>query len=220
MDQRDQQDLLEGEELVGKQQDHSGLGTTLYPTPTDQWSGELLSREERDKRNEQKQYELGRSILPLSPAIGALLALPFAVGLPLVVFFQNITVFAEQDRILYAIPAMVFTAIWAIISWKMLKKAARTLYNHTVSSTTYMIIHYVILGLSSIGIYVATIWLHQHTTYLSVLIPGAVGVVFSALLAVILLGIWTSRFSGTIKLFIYGLLVVGASLFAAAALMS
>lgn len=220
MDQRDQLTPLEGEELVGQQQDHSGLGTTLYPTPQAQWSGDIMSREEREKQNAKKEYELGRSILPKSFALGALLVLPFAVGLPLIVFFQNITVFAEKDRILYAIPAMVFTAIWIIISWKMIKKAARVLYNHTVSSAAYLLIHYLIMLLASTGIYASTTWLHHHSTYISVIVPGIAGVVASAVLAFILLSVWTARIPGVVKLALYGLMIVIAATFTAVSLLA
>lgn len=215
MDRNHRLDAPDNEALKNIEQvaDHSEL-STLYRKAKDQWDGELVSDEERETRRKNKYDTISFGIREKFLLIGFLIPLPFAMAL--LVASIVLTLVTEDNASLFVIP-MIFTVLfWVICSFFAYKKVAALFYGNALNAVPFITILLLLLALSIPTIYELTRPIHSGVLFTSSLTVIGIGFIWSIILTIPLLRIWsTPRLSGNAK---FGLITLIAVVLLGAAL--
>lgn len=202
-------------EAIEQLQDRSQL-TTLYPRAKRQWSGDLLSSDERDTRRSAHLEEISRSIRKHFFSIGLLIPLPiFLFVLFVVVGQQFIT--NDKKAVLFILPFIVVLLLIAWLSVVSLKKVRQIFYDHSIAIGPFYLTLILLLLPAGVASYLLTVALHSSQIIPATAIVGFIEIVLSVMFTFFLLFIWTTpKLSGRSKMSVIlafgGLLMIVAAI--------
>ncbi len=192
-------DAPDNEELKNIEQvaDHSDA-STVYRQAKEQWSGEILSSEERERRRQHTEDTLTFGIRKQFLQIGILAPMPF-IFLALLIS-TNLAIIGRVDMVILAVPLVLSYIIWLVVSFSIMKNLFRIFYKNALTAGPFLFILYAILFLSIQAIKISSSPIHNYQLFTSVAIVSAVEIVLSIVLSYFLLLIWTTpKISGGIK---------------------
>jgi len=202
-------DTLNGIEQIA---DRSDL-TNIYRDPGEQYEGELLSTEDREKAKAEEMEAitsgLGKHVLK----IGIFIPLPLVSGLLIVVGLYSVV------RIINPM-LLVFSAVFALIAWFIISYQAyaaifKTFYKHAMRAGSFLIVMLASIIMASQAIFwiVTESYAEQSLLFYSALTSLLV-VMYSLIATFILLGIWgNSKLKSGIKALVSGLLLIVSAFF-------
>lgn len=182
---------------VSQLNDHSDL-STLYPEAHKQWSGDIMSTENRNKQRSQELDDFSQSITKEFLTIGLLVPIPLAiVGLGTVWLATN--VWPHQTAINF-IPSVLIGALWIGITYAVIRKMQTIFYQHTMRFGPFLATIWILLGISVQTLFVLTLPIHHANPYAAVACIAVMGFALSIGLSLLLLHIWTTpRLSSSTK---------------------
>jgi hypothetical protein len=191
-------------------EDKSGL-TTLYREPGQQFEGEILSAEDRDKSKAEKLEAITSGIGKSALKIGLYIPYPFISGLLLAVIIYT-TIDWANALILIALVILSIGA-WALTSYFAYAAIFKSFYKHALRAGPFLFVSLISVLLASQAAYgfithsFATQSLLFNAALISLLI-----VIYSIIINYILLGIWgNSKLGSGIKAAVSGLVIVVSS---------
>lgn len=184
--------------------DHSDL-STLYRKAKDQWDGELLTDQEREKRRQNKYDTISFGIRKKFLLIGFLIPLPFFLAWLIGSVALN---FVTDDNVsMMAIPAIFVFLAWAMLSFFSYKRLFVLFYDNALNAGLFITVLLTLLGLSAVSIFKLSDSIHQAQVFESALTVTGFGFVWSVILTIPLLYLWsTPRLSGNAKLGVIALI--------------
>lgn len=221
MDRNHSLDAPNNDELSGIEQitDHSDL-TNIYRDPHNQFEGNLLSANDRQKVKadelEAITSGLGKHVLK----IGVYVPLPLIIGALLAVSLYTFADTAGEvaSEMVLAFAAILSISIWLIILYKTYKAINKTFYKHAMRAGSFLIVMIASLLMASQAIYwiVSESYLGQSLLFYTALTSLLV-VMYSLVASFILLGIWgNSRLNSGIKALVSGLILLVSGFFVVA----
>lgn len=215
MDSGHKLDAPNNEDLQAIEQvsDHSDL-STIYPHANDQWSGDIVGHDERDRRQQQKIDTASFGVRSEFAIIGALLPFPIiAAVIPIVATFPLMN---DDNITLFIIPAIFGFLVWAGLTFASYKKVHRVFYKNTLQTTPFSLFHLSLLALSIPACYLLTLPVHEGRLLQATVLVSLVEILWSILLCLVLLRLWTTPvLSGGAKLGI--IMIIGLSFIGMAA---
>ena len=194
-------------------QDRSNL-THLYPNAKKQWSGELISAEERSTRHDAHTKEIGRSIRRRFFAIGFLAPLPIFLTAMFVVTIREVIPDIESLKFML-LPLIVLGIILLWLIFALFKKVNDIFYDHAMRVVPFYVTLISFLSMSAAVTYLYTRSIHEDSPFLATAITGGATLVWSIIFSLLILFIWTtpalSSRGKTIALFVVAGLLVAAT---------
>lgn len=179
-------DILRGIEQVG---DHSQLSAT-YPQSKAQWTGELVTKDERETRRQHAQDTISFGIRKEFITVGFLVPMPFILaGLMATAAFTFIT---EDNVPMYVTPGIIVFLVWAVITYFTYKKLNTLFYMNALQAAPYAVI------LNLLLVMLAFMTFHIMPTFYVLPILATAGVLsiatllYSTVLSFFLLRLWTT----------------------------
>lgn len=206
MDNKHKLDAPNNESLRSIEQvsDHSEL-STLYRSAGKQWTGEVVSHEERERRLQHEQDTRTFGIRKQFWTVGLLAPLPLV--LLSLILGAAFTIVNENNVAYYVIPMLIVSGIWAALSFNIIRRIFELFYQHGLRAGPFLIVLLTFLGLSIQIIYVLTMPLHGQQLLSSVMMICAIELLWSIIITYALLLIWTTpTISGGVKVAIIGLI--------------
>ena len=206
MDRKHQLDAPDNDILKNIEQvsDHSEL-STLYRKARDQWDGELVSDDEREKRRQNKNDTISFGIRKKALLIGILIPLPLMLAW--LIAAALLTYITDENAPIFVIPMIFIFLIWGLISFFTYKKVFALFYMNALQAGPFIITIFTFIGFSIPIIFAITEPLHIGLGFMAALLVNAVVVVWSVLLTFPLLYLWTTpRLSGGFKLSLISLI--------------
>lgn len=193
--------------------------TTLYPRAKRQWSGDLLSSEERDTKRSAHLEEISRSIRKHFFSIGFLIPLPIFLSVLFIVVGQQF-ITNDKKAVLFILPFIIIFGLIAWLAIVSLKKVRKIFYDHSIAIGPFYLTLILLLLPAGVASYLLTMVLHSSQTIPATAIVGVIEIVLSVVFTFFLLFIWTTpKLSGRSKMSLIlafgGLLVVTAATCAA-----
>lgn len=191
MDRNHQLDAPNNEELENIEQvtDHSGL-TTLYRSAKPQWDGEVMSEEERERRRKHKEDTVSFGIRKHIFTIGFLAPLPLIIASIVVTgIFSTIT---DDNVRMFVIPMIIAFLVWILVTIGIYKHLVKLFYTNAVQTGPFLFTLLLLLGMSLPTIYVLTLPFHDQQPLISALLIAGVELVWSIILTIPLIFIWTT----------------------------
>jgi hypothetical protein len=188
-------------------EDRSGL-STLYRAPGQQFEGEILSSEARDKAKAEKLEAITSGIGKSALKIGLYIPYPFVSGSLLAVFIYTSVNWANAF-ILFALVILSIGA-WMITSYLAYAAIFKTFYKHALRAGPFLLVMLVSMLMAAQAIYgyVADAISNQSLLF-NVAIVSLLVVLFSVVASYILLGIWgNSRLGSGVKAAVSGALIL------------
>lgn len=205
----------EGElESIEQLQDHSDLAF-LYPKAKRQWSGKLLSENERNTKRDAHLEQITRSIRKHFFSIGFLIPLPIFLFVLFVVTGQQF-IKSAQDFAFYVIPFAVILCILTWLTVMSVKKVRKIFYDHAIAIGPFYLTLVILLLPAGLTTYLLTLATHESKLLPATVTVGLVEIVLSIVFSFLLLFIWTTpKLSGQWKMAV--LYILAGSLIIAAA---
>lgn len=193
--------------LIEQLEDRSGL-STLYPTAKGQWSGELLTTQQREEKRNKESSAFMRGILIHFVSVGMLIPIPLILAALLGVFLVAISNLDKPEY--WVFPLMIAFGIWVGVTYLCLRKLYAIFYDHSLRATPYLLFHVVLLGLALQAVYLGIAPLISESLFYAVSSLSVFAFVISTSLSLLLLTLWTQpSLSGNAKVGIVGALAVG-----------
>lgn len=202
-------DSLSGIEQVG---DRSGL-STIYPHAGKQWEGDLVSQEERERRRQEKEDGMTLGIRKQSWKVGLLAPLPFV----LLSFFVagSVIGIAHSNIDLMVIPMIIAFIAWVGISFSIFRRIFALFYAHALRAVPFLLLLFVLLGLSIQTVYILTIPIHSQQLLSAVALVSVFALLWGMFMSYILLMIWTTpAMNGAVKASVIATMTFGLALIA------
>lgn len=194
-------------------QDRSNL-THLYPNAKKQWSGELISAEERSTLRDTHTKEIGRSIRRRFFSIGFLAPLPIFLTAMFAVTIREVIPDIESLKFML-LPLIVLGIILLWLIFALFKKVNDIFYDHAMRVVPFYVTLISFLSMSAAVTYLYTRSIHENSPFLATAITGGVTLVWSIIFSLLILFIWTtpalSSRGKTITLFVVAGLLVAAT---------
>ncbi len=179
---------------VEQLEDHSAL-SSLYPHKNTDWTGDLVSAEDRATKRDQATLHITTSIRRSSVAIGILAPLPFLLAGLIIATLQVYGMGRStkpEDTSFYAIVTILGGMIWLALSLYILHKIGEIFYKHALRATPFVLVLLALLSASIQALYVFTLPIHQAQPLMAVGIVGGATLVWSVFLCSALLWLWTA----------------------------
>ena len=192
-------DAPDNEELKTIEQvaDHSDI-STVYRQAKQQWSGEILSSEERELKRKREEDTMSFGIRKKFLYIGIMAPMPFIVLAFLIA--ANLSLIGKVDTVILAIPLVAAYIIWLVLSYNILKNLFQLFYKNALNAGPFLFILYAILLLSIQTIKISSSPIHNYQLVTSLAIISVVELILSIALSYFLLVIWTTpKIGGGIK---------------------
>ena len=207
MDKKHHLDAPDNAELKDIEQvpDHSELAA-LYFDPHAEWEGkELISDEERHRRQDKHVEQITTSIRGEFALIGLLVPTPLILlALMLGAWFTYITI--ESLRFLLIVVIIVI-GLWILATFLSVQRVYAIFYQHALRATPFVIVLLSLLGIVTQGLY---LWTHAFLPegLLPTIFVMSLGVyAASIILSFVVLQLWVApRLSVTTKLICLGIL--------------
>lgn len=178
-------------------QDRTGL-SSIYRQAHDQWSGELVSKDERDARQKHHQETLSFGIRKHFATISLLLLLPlvsFAIAASFALVHLN-----DDNVALYVIPAVFGFLVWAGLTILAFKKANRLFYDNALSIGGFMFVLYLLLVLQLPLLIESLAPLHTGDLVLATAYTSAAVLLISLVASGLMVFLWTTpKIHGAVK---------------------
>ena len=199
MDANHRIDAPDEEELKNIEQveDRSGL-STLYATANPPWEGDLVSKEERERRRQAKEDTMNFGIRKEFLTIGLFIPLPFMLAiLAVIIIFMLVN---EANVSMFIIPAIFGFLFWALISFGLMKKVSSLFYANALQAGPFVVALMALLITSAYIIYTISIPFHNNSALTAGIFVGSLTVIWSVILSFGLLRIWTTpKLKGNVK---------------------
>jgi hypothetical protein len=177
---------LQSIEQVGDRSDLS----SLYPQAKPQWTGDIVSKEERDSRLAAQQDTLSFGIRTYFLTIGLLIPLPFIV---ITVLVTAALVYIKPDTVpMFVVPGIIAFFLVAGIVIASFKKLSTLFYMNALRALPYSTMVLGMLAIIVFMLYHATSFLHGYQLLPAVSIVSAMTIVVSIFLNYFLLVLWTT----------------------------
>lgn len=197
-------ETLSGIEQLGNRSDLS----SLYPEPKKGWDGDLMAADKREAKRSQQLQNYTQSIRRQFLQVGVLLSTPPATTIVLVGLLSKY-VWPNQDNRGGILLGILAVAVFLLASFFSLRQLNRLFYNHTLRLLPFLIITWLLLGISIQTAFILLAGLFSHDPLLASLIIAAICIVWGVTLAAIILVIWTSsRLSSSSKMGIVALISI------------
>lgn len=209
MDRSHRLDAPDNEALKNIEQvsDHSEL-STIYPHAHNQWSGELVTETERDRRHQKTQDTISFGIRKEFAIIGVLIPLP-VVFLALLVSAAFLMI-TEENAALFVIPGIFIFLILAVSIFFIYKKVFKIFYTNALQAGPFIIALLAMLTASASIIYTLTTPIHTENGLISTVVVSLFVLIWSIILCFGLLRIWTTpKLKGNTKAGIIGIMTLG-----------
>ncbi len=188
----------------------------LYFQAKDQWSGELLSDDERQQRRDTSLDAITRNIKKRFVPIGLLGMLPFALLMALVALALTVSDIIATDRkaTILIVPVMLAALIWFYAAYRLFRHYFAIFYEHALRGSMFLFFQLALTGAATHVLFVLFIAPLAFSGAVNLLIAAGIGVAISPVISFVLLHLWLStRISGNAKLSVIFMLIValGAS---------
>ena len=209
MDRDHRIDAPNDEELrtIEQIQDRSDL-TGIYRKGAQQFEGDILSKEAREKAKAQELEALTSGLGKSALSIGFFIIYPFIGGALLALgLFVLVRYVPAMVLLLLAIAALVF---WLISSYKAYEFIFKTFYNHALRAGPFVTVMVVSLIMASQAIYglVVDNFSGQSIVF-NISLICLLLLLYSLIASFILLGIWgNSKLKSGSKVLVSGLIVI------------
>lgn len=210
-----QLDAPDVEELEKIEQipDHSEL-SSLYFKPGQQWKGEILSKEERDKKKQQEKDEMSFGMRPKFWQVGLLAPLPFiALAFCLTVNYLLINVVPIMFLLF---PMIIVYMLWIVFLIYIFRTLSAMFYRNALRAGPFLLVLYVFLFLSLQIVFLSgPTFSLDHQVLIPVAVLSASSLVLSVVFSFIQLYMWTTpRMNGGSKVAVIGgmVLILGSIL--------
>jgi hypothetical protein len=209
MDRDHRIDAPNDEELrtIEQIQDRSDL-TGIYRKGAQQFEGDILSKEAREKAKAQELEALTSGLGKSALSIGFFIIYPFIGGALLALgLFVLVRYVPAMVLLLLAIAALVF---WLISSYKAYEFIFKTFYNHALRAGPFVTVMVVSLIMASQAIYglVVDNFSGQSIVF-NISLISLLLLLYSLIASFILLGIWgNSKLKSGSKVLVSGLIVI------------
>lgn len=175
----------------------------LYFKAKDQWSGELLTEDERDERRDTSLDAITRTIKNRFLSIGFLGMLPFALLMGLVAFALSIAnlIALDNKMTVLIVPVMIATLLWFFVAFRLFRRYFAIFYEHALRGSIFIFFQLALTGAATHTLFVLLIEPLHFATTGNILISAGAGLVLSPVVSFLLLQLWlSSRMSGNAKL--------------------
>ena len=202
MDRNHKLDAPDNEALSSIDQvgDHSNL-STLYRKAKNDWTGELVSEGERERRRQTKYDTISFGIRKEFFGVGFLIALPVALMSVMVAVILSIV--TEANVGIMVIPTMFAFLFWVMAAYFTYRAVYRMFYSNALQATPFIIILLMYLGLLATILHIATAGIHAQNPLTATLVITGIELILSMVIALPLLIIWTTpKLSANAKLMI------------------
>jgi len=208
MDRDHHLDAPDNESLrtIAQLDDHSEL-STIYPHPHSEWDGELISRDEREKKREDERLRISLSLRKWFLAIGLLIPLPFVFVAILITVTAHYTNIKDLGYLL--LPLLVGIGFAVFGTYRGFKYGYKIFYTHGIKAGPFITFLLGLLLLSLNALFLLTQPLHTGELGIDTLIISASVFVASVLYSLLLVFIWSSpRLSSARKIALAGMLAL------------
>lgn len=216
MDERHHLNAPHDDELskINQLDDHSGL-SNLYRKAKDAWEGEIVTKEERERRRTLKGETASFGIRKRFIAVGLLAPLPLALlSLFLAFIFANVT---EQNASIMVIPLFILFGVWGILTLIIVSRTFGVFYQYGIRSGPFIVVLLLLLALSLPIAYIAVVPISSQLIVVTSLVVAA-ELTWSIVLCSGLLFLWTTpRLRSVTKVWL--VILTAAVLLAASALL-
>lgn len=200
-------------QLIEQVGDHSDL-STIYPHANNQWTGDVVSLDERDRRQQQKIDTASFGVRSEFAIIGALL--PFPIIAAFVPVAATLPLMNDDNVAYFVIPGIFAFFIWAGLTFASYRKVHRVFYKNTLQTLPFSLFHLSVLALSIPACYLITLPVHEGRLLQATVLVSLVELLWSILLCLVMLRLWTTPLlSGGAKLGI--IMIIGLSFIGMAA---
>jgi cation transport ATPase len=200
---------LSGIEQIADRSELSGI----YREPGQQFVGELLSAEQREKSKAEELEAITSGLGKHVFKIGLYVPLPFISGLLIVAgLFSAAAMMNQMARTFLAIFAI---ATWLFISYRAYVAIFKTFYKHALRAGPFLVIMLASLMMASQAIYwiVSEDYAGQSLIFNAALMSLLL-VMYSLVATYILLGIWgNSKLNSGVKALVSGLVLIVSAFF-------
>lgn len=216
MDSSHKLDAPNNDELQDIEQvaDHSEL-SSIYPKAHDQWTGDLVSDDERERRRQKKEDTISFGIRAHFLSIGLLIPLPLIIAALIVA--AALTYINEDNVRMAVIPGMFVFFAWLGITYVSYKKIHGLFYINALQAAPYAVILLALLGIIAFMLYHVLDGLHGHQLLAAIAMVSALGIIISIAMSALLLRLWTTpAVSGNAKVLVLGtfaLVLLGTGIF-------
>ena len=200
MDRNHQLDAPDNEALsrIDQVGDHSSL-STLYRKSKNDWTGELVSEDERERRRQTKYDTISFGIRKQFHTVGFLITLPIvAMSIIIAAAFALVT---DDNVGIMVIPAIFVFLFWVMGTYFGYRKVYGIFYNNALQATPYIIILLLFLGLLTPIIHSLTAGFHDQNAFVATALVAGIELLIGIIISYPLLLIWTTpKLSGNVKM--------------------
>jgi hypothetical protein len=190
---------------ISQLEDHSEL-TTLYPKPKAQWSGEIMTSEQREAKRQAEQKAIITSIRPEFLKIGLMVPLPLVVG----TFIANAAFMfiTDENTAFLILPLIVVFIAWVFFTIRVVRSVVRIFYNHALAAWPFLLVTYSLLALTLQSSFALINPTYESIPFLSLAVASLNVFIISVIASFLLLTIWvTDKLRVGMKLTIISILV-------------
>ena len=178
--------------------DHSDL-STLYRKAKNDWTGELVSDSERDRRRQEKFDTISFGIRKEFATISLLITAPLIISS--IIATVAFTFVDEKNRPILGIPTIFLFLFWVIGTFFAYKKVYALFYNNALQATPFICVLLTYLGLFATILHILTAGIHNQNPLYSTIIVSGLELLLGIAISLPLLLLWTTpKLSGNLKL--------------------
>lgn len=190
----------DGLQNIDQLNNHAEL-TTLYPHAKEQWTGEVVSRDVREYKQQEHQDTLSFGIRQYFLTVGLLIPLPFIAT---IVALTAALVYVNQTNVtMFVIPGIFVFFLLLGIAIGSFRKLSTLFYMNALRALPYSVIMLGMLSIIVFMLYHATSSIHDYQLLPAVAIVSASTIIVSIVLNFFFLRLWTTPvLSGALKILI------------------
>ncbi len=170
-------------------EDHSDL-TTIYRQVHTQFDGEIVGKDERERRRQKAEDTISFGIRKWAWLVGLLAPMPFIL---LALLLVGTAWFMEKVNINFLVFPMIFAfALWVIVSFALLKRIFKIFYKNALSAVPFLANLYIVLALSVQIILVMSIPFDLESSITFVVVMSGAVLLISLIFSALMLQLWTT----------------------------
>ena len=214
MDRNHTLEAPNNDELSGIEQleDRSDL-TSIYRAPGEQFEGEILSEEARNKVKADELEAITSGIGRSALSVGLLVIYPFISGALLAVGLYELATMTYPMVLVSA--AIISIGVWMLTSYKAYATIFKIFYKHALRAGPFLVVTLVSLIMASQAIYGTVVDnFSVQSAVFNVSLISLLLVMYSLIISYILLGIWgNSKLTSGVKALVSGLIIIVSGFF-------
>lgn len=192
-------------------EDHSSLGG-VYRNARNQFDGEILSAENREKANAEKVNAITSSIWKSSLKIGFLIPYPIVSLLLLIVGLNAID--RSTNAILLVFVIITSAAFWMITSYKAYASIFKTFYEHALRAGPFILVMLLTVLIASQAVFVfVSEYIASDSLLINLATISAIMIGYSIIATTIVLSVWGNARYKTFTKAMVSLSMIGVSVF-------